>query len=238
MLEVPDELLRRREVVRDLAGADRHPRVLHGVDERRITLSGRRPPIGAVPPHPVARNEPSEVGVEVLERAEPIRIGRRQDVAARHAGGNLRRVDVVRLHRIVLVVGVQRAVVGVAARLRDELAEHAGIRHLRGVADGTDGNLRERAVVGVIQIAAAAARAFVHHDAFDDAAVDAAAARQSVRGVWLLCERAAAADVDARHRHGRRLRHHGPEIARPRKARQPLGIEMRRHVGRLQIDDG
>ena len=237
VLEVDDRFLRPRHVVGDLPRPHRHPRLLHVVDERRIPLSARRPAVRAVPPQLVLRHEAAEIDVEVLERAEAVRVDRGEHVAAGDARRELRGVDVVRLHRVVLVVGVERAVVRVAAGLRDELAEHAGVGHLGGVADGVDGDLGERSVVGVVEIAAAAARSLVHHDAFDDAAVDAAAAREAVRGVGLLRERAAAADVDARHRDGRRLRDDRPEIARSRQAREPLAVEMRRHVGRLQIDD-
>ena len=95
-----------------------------------------------------------------------------------------------------------------------------GARHLGAVADGVDRDLGERAVVGVVHVAATAAGALVDHDAFDLGAVDAAGAGEPVGRVGLLRQRAAAADIHASHRDGRRLREHRPVVARAGQAGQ------------------
>ncbi len=141
------------------------------------------------------------------------------------------RGDVVRDHRVGLVVLINLALELVAARLAEHLALHARGGHLGALRDRAEEDLFERAVVDV---EAGAARAFRRVDAFDEDAVLAAVAVGRIAG---LRAGTVAADVDAAHRHGRRQREQRPEVARVRDFLQRFKLEVLLDARGRGVDD-
>ena len=135
------------------------------------------------------------------------------------------------LHRVVVPIDVVLAAELVAARLGDELALHAGVRHLGALAGGAHEHFLER---GVVEVEAGAVGALGGVDALDQ---HAHLAGEAVGGVAGLRAGAVAADVDARHLHRRRHRQQRPHVAAVRNRVQLLELEVLLHARRGRVDD-
>ena len=229
---VADEFVVPRQRIGDFRGVAREPR------GERLDLEVGQPRLGfqiaypRVPPEPILHDISSEVRARVAEFVKAVHVARRQPAAAARPSCDLRAVDVERLPRFVLVVGDERAVVGVAARFADEDHLDTRHRHLSGVGRRVDRNFVERSHVHVVAEPFGALRRV---DAFDHRAVLPC---RPVGVVVRLRAGGAAADVDACQLQCGRLGEHRPVVpAAARQARQHRCVEGRRDLGGCRVDD-
>ena len=186
--------------------------------------------VGAEPPDLVPLDRTADVDRGVVVAIDLVAVlANRAVVECRRRRVLVR--DVRALQRVVVPIEVVLAVELVAARLGDELRLHAGVRHFRRLAGRAEEHFLERRVV---EVEAGAAGAFRGVDAFDQHADLAVLAVGAVVG---LCAGAVAADVDARHLHGRRHRQQRPHVAAVGDRLQLLELEVLHDARRGGVDD-
>ena len=232
-LSEPDQLVVRVQRVGALAGdvlQMRFERLHRKVRQQalRVLIAQR-----AVPPELVFFQVAADVAVEIVIAVESVQIGGLETAAALDAECDLRVVDVARLDVLVFVVGVDAAVIGVAARFRDELRHHAGPRHVRRVRAGRHRDFLHRPVVVV---EAGRVRPLGVDDAFDHRPM--LIGLRVVGGVARLRAGRAPAHVDPLHLDGRRRREDRPEVARVRQRGELLRVEVRGRLRGRDVDHG
>ena len=187
--------------------------------------------VGAEPPDLVLLDRAAHVDGRVVVLVDLVRALAEAEAALR----DRRRVlvgEVRALQRVVVPVEVVLTRELVAARLGDELALHAGVRHLGRLAGGAEEHFFERRVV---EVETGAAGAFRRVDALDE---HADLAGEAVGRVARLRAGAVAADVDTGHLHGRRHGEQRPHVAPVGDRLQLLGLEVLLNTGGRGVDDG